>query len=399
VALQYDEIGNPTVYIAGSRVFYMTWEGRLLKNATDSYNESYTFTYNADGLRTSKTYTYGSTTRVTNYYYSGSLLIGEETNGVMQTYLYDSSASPIGIQVNSGTNESTYLFRKNLQGDIIGVYDQSGNSIFSYNYTAWGNFIKYGTNTTVTNPFTYRGYYYDADLGMYYLGSRYYDSTTGRFISLDREDVVSASPMGLTDKNLYAYCDNNPITRVDKDGEFWHVLVGAAVGVISQYIYDVAYNITSGKKGAEVFKPQSSVVDYLASAASGALGATGVGAFGHGIANAAIDGTAYMLNQAIDGEEIDPLALVSTAITSGITAGKGADGANMIGVYKHSKKALQTAVSPKKIAMYSAKIADVKKTAAKYIFKPMGASVCTGLLNGAYDRMDPINKLLARFKR
>ena len=36
--------------------------------------------------------------------------------------------------------------------------------------------------------------------------------------------------MGLTDKNLYVYCDNNPITRADNGGEFWHILVGAAAG-------------------------------------------------------------------------------------------------------------------------------------------------------------------------
>jgi len=41
----------------------------------------------------------------------------------MQTYLYDSSASPIGIQVNSGTNESTYLFRKNFQGERAQTVD------------------------------------------------------------------------------------------------------------------------------------------------------------------------------------------------------------------------------------------------------------------------------------
>jgi len=245
VALQYDEIGNPTVYIAGSRVFYMTWEGRLLKNATDSYNESYTFTYNADGLRTSKTYTYGSTTRVTNYYYSGSLLIGEETNGVMQTYLYDSSASPIGIQVNSGANESTYLFRKNLQGDIIGVYDQSGNSIFSYNYTAWGNFIKYGTTTTVTNPFTYRGYYYDADLGLYYLNSRYYDSTTGRFIN---EDGIMGVNADMHTYNLFVYCGNNPVNRYDVSGMFWDDLVSGILHGANNFA--IAIGIDTAAVGA-----------------------------------------------------------------------------------------------------------------------------------------------------
>jgi RHS repeat-associated protein len=35
------------------------------------------------------------------------------------------------------------------------------------------------------NPMRYRGYYYDRDLGLYYLQSRFYDAQTGRFINAD----------------------------------------------------------------------------------------------------------------------------------------------------------------------------------------------------------------------
>ena len=74
------------------------------------------------------------------------------------------------------------------------------------------------------NPFRYRGYYFDKDLDLYYLNARCYDQCTGRFISADEVGVVAATPAGLTDKNLFAYCDNNPVARVDGDGEFWNVL-------------------------------------------------------------------------------------------------------------------------------------------------------------------------------
>ena len=44
--------------------------------------------------------------------------------------------------------------------------------------------------------------------------------------------------MGLTDKNLYAYCDNNPITRADNGGEFWEsildvISLGASIVEVS----------------------------------------------------------------------------------------------------------------------------------------------------------------------
>ena len=79
-----------------------------------------------------------------------------------------------------------------------------------------------GADKAVTkNPFMFRGYYYDSDLQLYYLNSRYYDANTGRFISPDRIDTICATPGALTDKNLYAYCDNNPVMRRDDGGQFW----------------------------------------------------------------------------------------------------------------------------------------------------------------------------------
>ena len=86
----------------------------------------------------------------------------------------------------------------------------------------------------------YRGYYCDADLGMYYLHSRYYDPIVCRFINADVPDVITASPTVLTDKNLYAYCDNNPVMRTDHDGMFWGTLFD--VVSLGFSIYDVCNN-------------------------------------------------------------------------------------------------------------------------------------------------------------
>ena len=49
------------------------------------------------------------------------------------------------------------------------------------------------------------------------------------------------------DKNLFAYCDNNPIMRRDGDGEFWHILVGAAVGALVSGIVKVVENVVTGE--------------------------------------------------------------------------------------------------------------------------------------------------------
>lgn len=128
-----------------------------------------------------------------------------------------------------------YYYEKNLQGDIMAVYNSTGAKLVSYNYDAWGDisYVSYsngGANTSARyNPLLYRGYYYDDDLDFYYLATRYYDPEVCRFITVDDFAVLAATPMGLTDKNLYAYCDNNPVVRRDNGGTFWE----SAIDVIS----------------------------------------------------------------------------------------------------------------------------------------------------------------------
>ena len=82
----------------------------------------------------------------------------------------------------------SYYYETNQQGDVTGLYkityDASTKAltatrVASYEYDAWGN-VTYSTGTMAkTNPLKYRGYYYDAETGFYYLQSRYYDRRLG----------------------------------------------------------------------------------------------------------------------------------------------------------------------------------------------------------------------------
>ena len=218
-AITYDTIGNPTSYYTG-QVF--SWNGRELAGVVDGSN-TYSFTYNDAGIRTSKTKNGVTTT----YYLNGSQIMAEETNGNITIYVYDASGTPIGMQYH-GANYSantwdTYWYEKNLFGDIVAVYNHSGTKLVSYVYDAWGNFTTTYHNGTAStsvvakNPFKYRGYYYDADLGLYYLQTRYYDSNTGRFINADGVGYLGANG-DINSYNLYAYCSNNPIMFVDPTG-------------------------------------------------------------------------------------------------------------------------------------------------------------------------------------
>lgn len=95
----------------------------------------------------------------------------------------------------------------------------------------------------ISHPLRYRGYVYDQELGLYYLGSRYYDPAVGGFIN---PDGLASTGQGIIGLNVFGYCGNQPVSRIDKDGDLWGVVVGA-IGV--QYAADVLENIAVGKVG------------------------------------------------------------------------------------------------------------------------------------------------------
>ena len=137
------------------------------------------------------------------------------------------------------TDTYTYLYRTNIQGDVVGVYNTEGTLLVSYVYDAWGNFQEIthtsSQDTAIASslPFRYRSYYYDTELGMYYLNTRYYDPQIGRFINADMQ--LNPKLLGYT---LFAYVENNPIKYSDTTGEmavaatnFWNP-AGWIAGVI-----------------------------------------------------------------------------------------------------------------------------------------------------------------------
>lgn len=143
-----------------------------------------------------------------------------------------------------GDNE--YYFRKNIFGDIVGVYDSSRTALVTYTYDAFGNATvkvhPINDKNAQLNPFRYRGYYWDSEFNLYYVQSRYYDPEIGRFISPDSIEYITPSEIfGL---NLYAYCINNPIMYYDPTGTSALLLIlillattiaGGVVGGVTAY--------------------------------------------------------------------------------------------------------------------------------------------------------------------
>ena len=203
--IEYDGMGNPKSY-RGSE---LTWEkGRRLTSIKEG-PEEVTFGYDVFGQRNKKT----AGGETTNYIYENGKLLRQITGSEVMTFIYGSEGI-IGFKLGT----SKYLYRKNVLGDVEEIYDESGTLVGKYSYTAFGECeIETDVNGIATkNPIRYRGYYFDEETGFYYLKTRYYDPETGRFITID--DVSYLAPDIINGLNLYAYCGNNPVMKVDPNG-------------------------------------------------------------------------------------------------------------------------------------------------------------------------------------
>ena len=242
-AIYYNSMGYPIEYGGRSYIWNKGKLSRIYRGSPTQGGATYedcVFTYDAYGRRLSKSYTYDpnpastsdySYTYNTTYNYdnSGRLVreycaekyISGTTNKREFIYLYDESGM-IGVLYSyNGSSLTPYYYHRNLQGDVIGIYDANGTQIVKYSYDAWGNCTVAASSVfdlANNNPIRYRGYYYDRETKLYYLNARYYNPEWRRFISPD--DTSYLDPESVNGLNLYAYCNNDPVNYADPSGNF-----------------------------------------------------------------------------------------------------------------------------------------------------------------------------------
>ena len=224
--IAYDAIGNPL----NDGTWTYTWQnGRQLQKMQKA-GVTAEFVYNADGLRVQKMVN----GVVTKYTLHGKNVVHMTSGADELHFFYDAQNKPAVVIFNG----IAYAYLYDLQGDVIGLVDNNGTQMVSYTYDAWGKMLsKTGTLASTLGtiqPFRYRGYALDEETELYYNQSRFYNPSIARFITADTTGVLTASLKSLTEKNLFAYCDNNPVMRKDIDGAFWDTffdIVSLAVSV------------------------------------------------------------------------------------------------------------------------------------------------------------------------
>ncbi len=252
------------------------------------------------------------TTTSYSYIYASGKLLQEKvtTSGATEThnFFYDNTGKPYAMQING----TTYYYVTNLQGDVMGLVDTSGNSVASYTYDPYGKVLTATGELADKNPLRYRGYYYDSESGLYYLQSRYYDPVTRRFINADS---YAGTGQGLIGHNMFSYCLNNPINCSDDSGN-WSMpnWLKVTVGVAAIAGLAVATVCTGG---AAAVICGAALSGAIAGGASGAV----IGAVGGGISGGwqgALDGacSGFMSGTLVGG--------VTGAASAGLNIATGA---------------------------------------------------------------------------
>ena len=236
-SITYDDNGCLKTYNGWT---YVWNKGKLalIKKSTSttravSRSEDYKFQYDAHGRRIEKKYSFFpgliqtkdyliSKTSSYNYDSQGRLVneiivLNYSDNTTIKKkleFIYEESQI-IGVTYTTTDNSMTYYYEKNIYNDVIGIIDNTGETVVKYGYDAYGNCkIDYTINSDLahTNPIRYRSYYYDDETQLYWVSSRYYSPELCRFIQ--PADVSSLNPQSINGLNLYAYTNNNPINLV-----------------------------------------------------------------------------------------------------------------------------------------------------------------------------------------
>jgi RHS repeat-associated protein len=359
---EYDAEGNRTrrTEIATGTVTEYTWDyrnrltevvtrdssGNIIQRveaAYDAFDRRINLTVDADGD--------GAADTVENFVYDGSniALVFDEAGNLSDRYLHGAEIDQI---LASEAADGTVLWAlTDNQGTVRDILDADGNIINQITYDSYGN-VTSQTNPAIDFRYGYTGRELDEATGLMSYRTRYYDPSTGQFIS---EDPLS---FGAGDPNLYRYVFNSPINAIDPSGqisktEFGLIVsnvvasqsfIGGAVGFTSSVFFQLLFGQGTLEERIRNIDWVSVGISTGAGIVGGTLGGTGAGA-GTGIGSGLIASKSVPVVlslgeevfQQFNANEFSPLGL-GIAGVFGFLGVKGSKGS------KGSKEAIKNTV-------------------------------------------------------
>jgi len=247
----YDSNGNVTA--SGGKTFSYNTDNQLVS----MNGGAVTIVYDGDGNRVKKIVG-GVTTQylVDDLNPTGYPQVVEElANGaVSRTYTYGLQRISQNQVISNSWTPSFYGY--DGFGTVRQLTNSTGTITDTYDYDTFGN--KINSTGTTPNSYMYRGEQWDSDVALYYLRARYYNPTTGRFMSRDPDDHSLRTPNEL---HKYLYAAGDPVNAIDPSGRgltdyavgvaktIWKVPtiyeIGVAQTVCLATLADIFYHISS----------------------------------------------------------------------------------------------------------------------------------------------------------
>lgn len=239
---------------------------------------SASFSYDAEGDRAEMTIRKGNDEVLTRQYIDARYEI--DNSFTERFYLGGDAYDALAVCVNDFGVDSTYYILRDYLGNITHIINEDGTLRQELSYDAWGRLrnpdthqlYAVGKEPKLLLDRGYTGHEYLPWFGLINMNARLYDPVLGRFLS---PDPYVQMPDFTQNFNRYSYCLNNPLKYVDKDGEFFHLIIGAIVGGIFNW---ASHGFQFNAKGLGYF---------AVGAIAGAVGA-GIGA---GISSAIAGGS------------------------------------------------------------------------------------------------------------
>jgi RHS repeat-associated protein len=204
----YDKNGNVKTKVDATGTITYNWDyytNKLTSVVLPNGGGTVSFKYDPFGRRIQKSGPGGTT----NYLYDGMNLLEEvdQSGNVLARYTQGSSVDEELSELRAST---TSYYEADGLNSITSLSSAAGVLANTYTYDSFGN--RTASTGTLTNPFQYTGREFDQETGINYYRMRYYDSSSGRFISED------PAAFDLRWPNLYLYVNNSPTGLVDPSG-------------------------------------------------------------------------------------------------------------------------------------------------------------------------------------
>ena len=266
-SFNYDPVGDPTQTVSPSSGAAVTqsFNGKQQLTSTTSGSTSVTYAYDSIGDRTSMSVSGGSSatyaysqvgqllsetpsggSAVTYGYNGDGLRMSKTSGGTTESYTYDTLSSnpvllvdgstdfiygPGGVVIEQEISSTPLYYVADVEGSTQWLLNQSGSVVGSYAYSTYGATLDH--TGTSSSPIGFASGYTDAETGFLYLINRFYDPTTGQFLSVDLDVSMSDT--------AYQYAGDDPANATDASGLGG---IRRTIAMVEQYVNTTIPGIT-----------------------------------------------------------------------------------------------------------------------------------------------------------